>query len=52
MFRLEIKDLYYSYPDGHSALNGVNLNLAHGERVALIYKTRERCFYFIILNYV
>ena len=36
MFRLEIKDLYYSYPDGHSALNGVNLSLAQGERVALI----------------
>ena len=36
MFKLEITDLYYSYPDGHSALNGVNLNLAQGERVALI----------------
>ena len=36
MFRLEIRDLYYSYPDGHSALNGVNLSLAQGERVALI----------------
>jgi len=36
MFRLEIKNLYYSYPDGHNALNGVNLNLNHGERVALI----------------
>ena len=36
MFKLEIKDLYYSYPDGHSALNGVNLSLAQGERVALI----------------
>ena len=36
MFKLEIRDLYYSYPDGHSALNGVNLSLAHGERVALI----------------
>ena len=36
MFRLEIKDLYYSYPDGHNALNGVNLSLAQGERVALI----------------
>lgn len=36
MFKLAIKDLYYSYPDGHSALNGVNLNFAQGERVALI----------------
>ena len=36
MFKLEIKDLYYSYPDGHNALNGVNLNFAQGERVALI----------------
>jgi len=37
MFKLAIKDLYYSYPDGHNALNGVNLSLARGERVALIY---------------
>ena len=37
MFKLEIKNLYYSYPDGHNALNGVNLSLAQGELVALIY---------------
>ena len=33
---LEIKNLYYSYPDGHAALNGVNLELKRGERLALV----------------
>lgn len=33
---LIIKDLFYSYPDGHSALNGVSLSLNRGEKVALI----------------
>ena len=33
---LEIKNLYYSYPDGHKALNGVDLELKRGERVALV----------------
>ncbi|MBR1417363.1 MAG: ABC transporter ATP-binding protein [Synergistaceae bacterium] len=33
---LKIKNLYYSYPDGHAALNGVNLELKRGERLALV----------------
>ncbi len=33
---LEIKDLHFSYPDGHVALQGVDLNLCEGEKVALV----------------
>jgi cobalt/nickel transport system ATP-binding protein len=33
---LEIKDLHYSYPDGHQALHGVDLHIEEGERVALL----------------
>ena len=33
---LEIKNLYYSYPDGFKALNGVDLELKRGERLALV----------------
>ncbi len=36
MYDLIIKDLYYAYPDGNSALNGVSLNLKQGEKAALI----------------
>jgi cobalt/nickel transport system ATP-binding protein len=31
-----IKDLSYSYPDGHQALSNINLNINPGERVAVI----------------
>ena len=33
---LEIKDLHFSYPDGFQALQGVNLSLCEGEKVALV----------------
>ena len=33
---VEIEDLSYAYPDGHPALPDVSLNLAHGEKVALV----------------
>ena len=33
---LEIKDLHFSYPDGYQALQGVNLSLCEGEKVALV----------------
>lgn len=33
---IEVKDLYYQYPDGARALNGVNLEIRKGEFVALI----------------
>lgn len=33
---LEVRDLAYSYPDGHPALNGLSFVVAPGERVALI----------------
>jgi cobalt/nickel transport system ATP-binding protein len=33
---VEISNLAYHYPDGSSALHGVNLSIAAGERVALI----------------
>ena len=33
---LTVKDLRFSYPDGHSALNGVSLNLRSGDKVALV----------------
>jgi len=33
---LIVKDLHFSYPDGHAALNGVSLNLCSGDKVALV----------------
>jgi cobalt/nickel transport system ATP-binding protein len=33
---LQIRDLHFSYPDGHAALLGVSLNLSRGDKVALV----------------
>ena len=33
---LVVKDLRFSYPDGHVALDGVSLNLCNGDKVALV----------------
>jgi cobalt transport protein ATP-binding subunit len=33
---IEVKDLKFSYPDGHPALQGVTVSIAPGEKVALV----------------
>lgn len=33
---LSVRDLYFSYPDGHPALHGVSLKLCRGDKVALV----------------
>ena len=33
---LQVKDLHFSYPDGHAALHGVNFSLCKGDKVALV----------------
>jgi len=33
---LQVNDLHFSYPDGHSALHGVTLSLCKGDKVALV----------------
>jgi cobalt/nickel transport system ATP-binding protein len=33
---LDVRQLAFAYPDGHQALFGVDLTVAHGERVALL----------------
>ncbi len=33
---LTVKDLHFSYPDGHSALHGVSMKLSAGDKVALV----------------
>lgn len=33
---IEVEDLFFAYPDGHQALNGVSLRIAPGEKVALL----------------
>jgi len=33
---LQVRDLHFSYPDGHAALRGVSLNLCSGDKVALV----------------
>ncbi len=35
-FALEVADLTYTYPDGHKALEGVDLVITPGERVAIL----------------
>lgn len=32
----EAKDVYYSYPDGHQAVNGISFRIHHGESVGII----------------
>lgn len=32
----EVKDLHYSYPDGHKAINGMSFEIHHGESVGII----------------
>jgi len=34
--KLEVKNLHYSYPDGHKAINGMSFCLGHGESVGII----------------
>ena len=36
MNALEVRDLAFTYPDGHEALRGVDLTVAAGERVAIL----------------
>jgi cobalt/nickel transport system ATP-binding protein len=31
-----VEDLFYTYPDGKKAINGMNINIHHGESVALV----------------
>lgn len=33
---LQIKDLHFSYPDGHQALRGIDLSICEGEKVAIV----------------
>ncbi|MFZ5902314.1 MAG: energy-coupling factor ABC transporter ATP-binding protein [Chloroflexota bacterium] len=33
---VQVRDLHFTYPDGHEALRGVSLNLCQGEKVALV----------------
>lgn len=33
---LHVHDLFYAYPDGRQALNGVTMHVDHGEKVALV----------------
>lgn len=33
---LQVDNLHFSYPDGHIALDGINLHLAQGDKVALV----------------
>jgi cobalt/nickel transport system ATP-binding protein len=33
---LQIQDLNFSYPDGHQALDGINLTVCEGEKIALV----------------
>jgi cobalt/nickel transport system ATP-binding protein len=33
---LQVRDLHFSYPDGHAALHGVSLKLCEGDKVALV----------------
>lgn len=33
---VEAKDLYYSYPDGTKAVNGISFRITHGESVAIV----------------
>jgi cobalt/nickel transport system ATP-binding protein len=33
---LQVRDLHFSYPDGHAALRGVSLNMCSGDKAALV----------------
>lgn len=33
---IEVKDVFFTYPDGHEVIKGINCSIGHGEKVALI----------------
>ena len=33
---LQVRDLHFSYPDGHAALHGVSFQMCEGDKVALV----------------
>ena len=33
---VHLRDVHFRYPDGRAALRGLDLHVAHGERVALL----------------
>jgi cobalt transport protein ATP-binding subunit len=33
---VQVKDLHFSYPDGHQALRGITLSVCEGEKIALV----------------
>ena len=33
---IQVENLSFSYPDGHQALQGINLTVSQGERVGLV----------------
>lgn len=34
--KLEVRDLHFTYPDGHKAINGMSFSIFHGESVGII----------------
>lgn len=34
--KVEVKDLYYHYPDGHPAINGLSFTIHHGDAVGIV----------------
>ena len=34
--RVEVRDLYFSYPDGHEAIRNMSFSIYHGESVGII----------------
>ena len=34
--KVEVKDLHFSYPDGHKAINGLSFTILHGESVGIV----------------
>ncbi|MGE5677047.1 MAG: energy-coupling factor ABC transporter ATP-binding protein [Pseudomonadota bacterium] len=34
--KIELKDLHYSYPDGHEAVRNISLKIQHGESIGII----------------
>ena len=50
-YEVIVKDLGYIFPDGHSALDGINLSIAPGERICISITPLQYLIFLLSLSY-
>jgi len=42
--KLEVKNLSFTYPDGHKAIDGISFTVRHGESVGIVgFSKKKHC---------